>query len=429
MNAKDKYNCTPLLLACHKRHVHVIHVLLKAGSNPNIALEGVGCLMCAVLSGCSKEVLQAIIDHDADVNATNKNNFSALMIACENGNVDAIHVLLKVGSNTNIVGTYGRTSLILAVYSDSSKEVLQAIIDHGADVNATDKNNYTALMIACWKGHVNAIHVLLKAGSDTNIANESGTTCLLHAVNSNCSKEVLQAIMDHGADVNATRKGNYTVLMKACEIRHEDAIYVILKVGYDTNIADQNGNTCLLYAVNNNCNKKVLQAIIDYGADVNATDKDNYIALMKACAIGHVDAIHVLLKTGADTNIVDTKGHTSLMCAVGRDCSKEVLQAIIDHGTDVNATDKDNETALMRSCCKRHVDAIHELLKAGSDTNIANKSGHTSLMYDVHLNCSTEVLQALIHNGADVNATDKNSCTTLMVGCEKGHVDAIHALK
>ena len=68
------------------------------------------------------------------------------------------------------------------------------------------KNSFTALSSACEKRRVDAIHVLLKAGSDTNIADKNGETCLMRAVDGDCSSEVLQAIIDHGADVNATNK-------------------------------------------------------------------------------------------------------------------------------------------------------------------------------------------------------------------------------
>ena len=57
------------------------------------------------------------------------------------------------------------------------------------------------------------IHVLLKAGADTNAVNKNGVTCLMAAVDRDCSKEVLQAIIDHGADVNATDKDSWTALM------------------------------------------------------------------------------------------------------------------------------------------------------------------------------------------------------------------------
>ena len=329
--------------------------------------------------------------------------------------------------------------------------MLQALIDHGADVNATNKDNLTALMLACMKKRGDAIHVLLAAGSDANIGSILGQTCLMCAVQELCSKEVLQAIIDHGADVNATNKYNFTALIMACEQRNEDAITVLLQAGADPNcvydkgaaylfhvdvgdagtdtyIVDKNGRTCLMCAVNGHCSKEVLQAIINHGADVNATDGDNSTALMLACEKRHVDAIHVLLKAGSDTNIVDKDGRTCLMCAVRADSGEKVLQAIIDHGADVNATNKYCSTALMLACGKRHAYAINVLLKAGSDTNIVEKNGRTCLMYAVHEDCSKEVLQTIIDHGADVNAIGKGNITPLSLASKKSNIDTIKLL-
>ena len=124
------------------------------------------------------------------------------------------------------------------------------------------------------------------------------------------------------------------------------------------------------------------------------------------------------------------------MLFVVRDCteevcqtrSEEVFQALIDHGASVNATDKQNLSALMRACEKKHVAAIHVLLKAGADINIADKNGSTSLMMAVYLDCSKEVLQALITHGADVNATGKWNTTPLMLVGEKANIDTIKLL-
>ena len=429
VNATNEDNRPALMLACFKRHVDAIHVLLKEGSDTNIVNKtGDTCLMYAVDRDCSKEVLQAIIDHDADINATNKETRNALMMACGMKRVDAIHVLLKAESDTNAVDKYGNTWLMHAVYGDCSKEALQAIIDHGADVNTINKFNRTALMTAYMMRHVDSIHVLLKAGADTNSVDKNGNTCLMHAVRGDCTKQLLQEIIDLGADVNATNKNSRTALMTACERRHVDAIYALLKTGSDTNIVDEDGVTCLMYAVYGDCSKEVLQALIDHGSDVNATNKDNSNALMVANVKKHVDAIYVLLKAKSDTNAVDKNGDTCLMHAVCGDCSKEVLQAIIDNGADVNATNKYNRIALMMACGMRHVDAIHVLLKAESDTNIADENGVTSLMHAIAKYCSKEVLQALIDHGADVNATDKSNFTALMLACEKRHADAIHVL-
>ena len=429
VNATDNGGLTALMWACEKRHVDAIYVLLKAGADTNIADEnGNTCLRHALCGDCSIEVFHAIIDHGVDVDATNKENHTAIITACEKRCEDVIHLLLKAGSNPIIANYYGETCLMYAADRDCSKEVLQAIIDHGADVNATNKENHTALITACAKKHEDAIHVLLKAGSDINIADKYGQTCLMYAADRNCSKEVLQAIIDHGADLNATNKDNRTALMRACEERHEDAIYILLKAGSDTNISNNSDETCLMYAADRECSKEVLQALIDHGADVNATNKENHIALITACAKKHEDAIHVLLKAGSDINIADKYGQTCLIYAADRNCSKEVLQAMIDHGADLNATNKDNRTALMRACEERHEDAIYILLKAGSDTNISNNSDETCLMYAADRECSKEVLQALIDHGANVNAKDKDNHTALIMACAKRHEDAIRVL-
>ena len=99
-----------------------------------------------------------------------------------------------------------------AVGECCSKDVLETIVDHGADVNATDKKKVTALMLACEKGDKDAINVLLDAGADPNIVDGMGATCIHRAVFKGCSKDVLETIVDHGADINATKKKKVTVL-------------------------------------------------------------------------------------------------------------------------------------------------------------------------------------------------------------------------
>ena len=420
---------TALMIACEEGNMGAINVLLNAGADPDTADAGCGetCLHYAVAGDCRKEALEKIISHSADVNATNKNNVTSLMIACRKGNIDVINVLLNAGADTDIADAYGYTWLHFAVEGGCSKQVLHAILGHGADVNATNKYNETALKTACEKGNEDIINVLLNAGADPNIVDDGGFTGIHHATSGKCSKEIFQAIIDNG-DVNATSKENTTALMIACEKGNEGATDVLLKAGADPNIADGDGNTWIYYAVAGNCRKGLLQAILDHGSDVNAINTNNVTPLMVACKKGNVDAINVLLKSGADPNMIDKSGATWTNHAIDGDHSIETLQAVLAHVGDAYATDNHNFIDIMLARKNGSGNAIIGLLKTGTDPNVADYEGDTCLHNAVLKLCSREALQAIIDLGVDVNITNKHNQTALILAIMIRNEDAMTVL-
>ena len=138
---------TPLLLACSHRQNNSVNLLLEAGSNPNITDKNKNTSLHAAVHGhcCTKDI-QAIIDHFADINAINKNKQTALMIACENGNVNAIKVLLKNRADLEIANADGDTCIHVVARGDYSKDIIHSMVKNGADVNAKNMFNETPLM-------------------------------------------------------------------------------------------------------------------------------------------------------------------------------------------------------------------------------------------------------------------------------------------
>ena len=429
VNATSEVSGTPLMLASQNGNVDAMNVLLRAGADQTIK-DAVGdtWIHYAIHGGCSKEVLQFIIDKGADVNATSEVSGTPLMLASHNGNVDAMNVLLRAGADRTIKDAVGDTWIHYAIRGGCSKEVLQFIIDKGADVNATNEENVTSLMLASKEGNVDAMNVLLSAGADRTIKDANGDTWIHYALHGGCSKEVFQSIIDLGADVNATNKENVSSLMLASKMGNVDAMNVLHRARADRTIQDANGNTWIHYAIFGDCSKDVLQSIIDLGADVNATNKENVSSLMLASKMGNVDAMNVLLSAGADRTIQDAVGDTWIHHAIHGDCSKEVIQTIIDLGADVNATNKENFTALMFASEKGNIDAMNVLINAGADQMIEDANGYTWIHHAIHGDYKKEVLQSIIDLGADVNAANKQNFTALMFASEKGNIDAMNVL-
>ena len=447
VNAKNKSNETPLMAAFWKANEDAVNVLLNAGADPNIADDyGETCLHDAVRGGYSKKILQAIINYGADVNATNKNNRTALMIACKMGNIDVICVLLNAGANPHIADNDGNTCLHDAVDGDCNKEVLQAIISQDANINATDKDNVTALMIASWNGNVDAINVLLNAGADPHIADANGYTCLHNAVSGDCSKEVLQEIISHNANINATNKNNVTALMIACWNGNEEAINVLLSAGADPHIADANGYKCLHSAVIGDYSKDILQIIIHQGSDVNAeskinspailgagvnaVNKGNVTALMLACGKGNAGAVQVLLNAGANPNIMDCAGDACLHYTVDGECSIRGPEEYIDHCSDVNATNIKKQSSLILVCATGNAYALSVLLNWMADPNLLDTGRDTLHCNPVHSHISEECLQAVVDLGAEIDlyTVKDDTVSDQLRTCTSGHRESMNLL-
>ena len=289
------------------------------------------------------------------------------MLASRIGNVDAINVLLAAGADPNITDVDGYTCFHDAVDAGCNKETLTAIMNHGANIHAANKKGVTPLMAAVSKGNVDAIKVLLNARADRKDCD----TCLHRAIRSRCSKEILQILISHGADVNATNEHGVAALRLTYQTGNEDAINELLRAGADPNLVDEAGETCLHTAIRSKCSRKHLKALITHGADVNATNKNSETAIQLAYQMEHEHAIYELLKAGADPNSVNEAGETCLHTAIRSKCSPNHLEALITHGADVNATNKRRETALQLARRMRsNGTVIIVLLAAGAHCDI-----------------------------------------------------------
>ena len=335
---------------------------------------------------------------------------------------------MVAGAAPNITNAEGDTCLHGAITADCNKETLQAIIDYGADVNATNKRGRTPLLLSCFFRQIDSVNVLLAAGADTTICDEEGFSCLHAAIDGRCSKDTLQALIDHGAHIDTTRKDGANALLRACYTGQSESVRFLLEAGADESIVTPNGNTCLHYAIRGNCTKDTLEKIIEQGVDANYMNHRGDTALIRAYSTAQTESVNVLLEKGADPNIVNSSGFSSLHAAAAGNCPSKTVQEISKCKIDLDAKDKDGRTALLLACMHRQQETVQVLLEAGSNPNIRDNNGQTSLMKAAISGCRKKVIQAIIDRGNDVNATSKYNDTALMWACDQRNEAAIHVL-
>ena len=92
-----------------------------------------------------RDVVQALVDAGADIEAKNDMGRSPLLVACENGNISKVKMLVKAGAEVSTTDNQGNTCLILAARFGHTETVRYLVGLKDVDVNNTDKEDYTSL--------------------------------------------------------------------------------------------------------------------------------------------------------------------------------------------------------------------------------------------------------------------------------------------
>lgn len=187
---------------------------------------------------------------------------------------------------------------------------------------------------------------LLDAGADPNEKAVDGRTPLIVAVQ-NGSLEIVRLLLDHKADVNAKNEDGETALMSASGSYDDNSAIVrlLLENGADPNVAGTNGETALHKAASSN-NAATMRLLLERGANSNARDSQQDTPLLKVTLSLHgfqyqakPEHIELLLSHGADVNAADKDGNTALYEAI-RGSDVELVRTLVTHGADLNAIRK-----------------------------------------------------------------------------------------
>jgi hypothetical protein len=121
---------------------------------------------------------------------------------------------------------------------------------------------------------------------------------------------------------------------------------------------------------------KVVQLLLDQGADVNQRNAQHRTALDAASTEGNLEVAKLLIKYGADVNCRDKEGWTPLLDAslYGH---RDIAELLLDNGADVNAKDQDLQTPLHHASWSRHLEVVSLILERGADVHVRDIDGHT----------------------------------------------------
>lgn len=162
-----------------------------------------------------------LLQRGMDVNTTDSKGNSLLMLAAQNGDFPILELLLRNKANVLIKNKYGDSALMLAALR-GHLDTVAALVAAGAEI---DPVGWTPLIYAAFEGHAEIVRFLLTLDLDIDIDAQAanGMTALM-AASRNGNLEIVQILLDHGADVNSVTHGNMTALGFAQAGKHADIV-------------------------------------------------------------------------------------------------------------------------------------------------------------------------------------------------------------
>ncbi|KFN01788.1 ankyrin repeat family protein [Bacillus clarus] len=192
--------------------------------------------------------------------------------------------------------------LLSATLGDT--ETAMKLIKDGANINVEGDKGETPLLAATYQNHVETVKALISAGADIEIQDDKQNSPLLYASKEGYT-DIVKLLIDAGTNTKETTRSGGTALIPAAERGHVEVVKELLeRTDIDVNYKNDRGWTALLEAIalgnGSDNHKKVIQLLIDHGADVNMADREGTTPLQHAEKRGFKEIVNMLKLAGAN---------------------------------------------------------------------------------------------------------------------------------
>uniref|UniRef100_L2GCP5 Ankyrin unc44 n=1 Tax=Colletotrichum fructicola (strain Nara gc5) TaxID=1213859 RepID=L2GCP5_COLFN len=391
------------------------------------------------------KALEWLLKHGSEIDAVDDNGDTTLMLSAIRGSGKAVRVLLEHGANPMLVHSEGETALHDAAYAGVvevgealiqflGKEVVEKLVSH------KNEDNCSALHVAIRDRESAFAEMLLDsfyakntgaALEDLNSARKrNDETPLITAVR-NGQRGVIKKLIALGAATETRDDNGDTALLAAVASDEEDAIAItrLLLDRTTEGCADPNTgggvHPTALYMAASQGKGKLVEELINLGANVNAVGGKYHTALTVAVYAGHAEVAEFLLEKGAAQEILDNPPFifTPLQAAIYSD-QIELVTKLLEAGQEesVDYLDSQGRTALHIAMRMGSTDMVSALIEiAAPKLDLRDKQGR-SLLHHAVLSHNLEIVDICLDleksgYGFELSAPDNDGWTPLHWAC------------
>nr|POF18693.1 isoform 2 of ankyrin-3 [Quercus suber] len=376
----------------------------------------------------SAPIVKYLLREDADPNYVPPNDTKRpypLMAALESGDDEIVQLLLDKGANVSIKTNKGKTMLMLA----KTRRSAELMLEHDVDVNSVDHDGKTALMQVSQPFMVD---LLVKHGASTEMLDKNGYTALYIALKEYDDDTMAKSLILNNANIEAADGQGRTILDTAVWKGRVNIVELLKRRNVDFSRADSRGRNVLHHLASDEArcdeggsplsqfyshDEEILDILLDSSIDPDAGDHIQRTSLHWAAVTGNSALVRQLLSHKRKPNVdaIEHRQRTPLHLAAARDHIR-TMEALLDHHAEVNAISGTALTPLHMACERDwgSSETVRLLLKHNADPSRRTRSGKTALHLAAQNGNKTVVLLLLQNPKVDRAARDSYGNTPLL---------------
>jgi len=209
------------------------------------------------------------------------------------------------GTVSGMVAFTRPESLFVRAAQEDDMETLLALLA-GTDINQRDKlSGTTALEHAVINANREMVQLLLSAGANVNLSNPNGRTVLM-MMDSDATSDLAWDLINFGAKVNAEAETGVTALMELAQSNNIEVVKTLLDAGATADARSKQNQTALMLAAAEGL-VNMVRLLLLAGADLNAVDKEGKNALQYARDNEHTAVVRLFKSKGAIEMATDSQ--------------------------------------------------------------------------------------------------------------------------
>lgn len=304
-----------------------------------------------------------------------KNGYEHQFEAISSGNCDRVKGMLKDSIHYYRKNDKGETALTLAI--EKQDVAMVEALTKRAVINLKNEVGETPLTLAIKNGNLEIIKLVAKRAKAA-LKNNAGEAPLFLAIELD-NLYLLETLISKGASINRKSNG-ITPLARAAELNKPNVVAFFIKNGANINTPNANGDTPLYIAINKGHDTiagMLLSKSEDASGEANWENKIGTPLLHIASSNGNAELVRVLVRYGSEVDATDYMDNTAL-CLAAELGHLEVIRALVQHNANINHQNLKGDTPLLLASANHQDAAVNLLLESGADATTMNYSGYVA---------------------------------------------------